>query len=60
MPIATAIVSTLLQRIDGMPIASILTSQMATGGADMANPNPTDQCPCGSGKMYKDCCGKNK
>ncbi|MBV8454150.1 MAG: SEC-C domain-containing protein [Deltaproteobacteria bacterium] len=21
---------------------------------------PNDRCPCGSGKMYKDCCGKEK
>ncbi|WP_424671964.1 SEC-C metal-binding domain-containing protein [Candidatus Binatus sp.] len=23
-------------------------------------PNPNDKCPCGSGKAYKDCCGKSK
>ena len=23
-------------------------------------PTPNDQCPCGSGKQYKDCCGKGK
>ncbi|WP_442886451.1 SEC-C metal-binding domain-containing protein [Candidatus Binatus sp.] len=23
-------------------------------------PNPNDKCPCGSGKVYKDCCGKGK
>ena len=23
-------------------------------------PNPNDKCPCGSGKMYKDCCGKQQ
>ena len=23
-------------------------------------PNPNDKCPCGSGKMYKDCCGKKQ
>ncbi|MGH8010888.1 MAG: SEC-C metal-binding domain-containing protein [Candidatus Binataceae bacterium] len=23
-------------------------------------PNPNDQCPCGSGKLYKDCRGKGK
>ncbi|MGZ4974229.1 MAG: SEC-C metal-binding domain-containing protein [Limisphaerales bacterium] len=22
-------------------------------------PQPTDKCPCGSGKAYKDCCGKS-
>ncbi len=21
-------------------------------------PQPNDKCPCGSGKAYKDCCGK--
>jgi len=21
-------------------------------------PKPNDKCPCGSGKKYKDCCGK--
>ncbi|MBI4284847.1 MAG: SEC-C domain-containing protein [Chloroflexi bacterium] len=23
-------------------------------------PKPDDPCPCGSGKPYKDCCGKGK
>ena len=23
-------------------------------------PKPDDPCPCGSGKAYKDCCGKGK
>jgi uncharacterized protein YecA (UPF0149 family) len=23
-------------------------------------PKPNDKCPCGSGKLYKDCCGKGK
>jgi uncharacterized protein YecA (UPF0149 family) len=23
-------------------------------------PQPNDKCPCGSGKAYKDCCGKPK
>jgi hypothetical protein len=23
-------------------------------------PQPNDKCPCGSGKLYKDCCGKPK
>ncbi|MHB8383810.1 MAG: SEC-C metal-binding domain-containing protein [Candidatus Binataceae bacterium] len=23
-------------------------------------PQPNDKCPCGSGKAYKDCCGKGK
>jgi uncharacterized protein YchJ len=23
-------------------------------------PQPNDKCPCGSGKLYKDCCGKSK
>ena len=22
------------------------------------DPNPDDDCPCGSGKKFKDCCGK--
>ncbi|WP_423969268.1 SEC-C metal-binding domain-containing protein [Candidatus Binatus sp.] len=26
----------------------------------MANkPNPSAPCPCGSGKPYRDCCGKD-
>jgi hypothetical protein len=25
-----------------------------------AMPNPNDKCPCGSGKAYKDCCGKQQ
>jgi len=28
------------------------------GGCFM--PQPNDKCPCGSGKAYKDCCGKAK
>jgi len=60
MPIVTTILSDPKNALDGMPIATFASSSMATGGSDMANPNPTDQCPCGSGKMYKDCCGKNK
>ncbi|WP_424663924.1 SEC-C metal-binding domain-containing protein [Candidatus Binatus sp.] len=26
----------------------------------MANrPDPNSPCPCGSGKLYRDCCGKS-
>ena len=25
-----------------------------------ATPKPDDPCPCGSGKPYKDCCGKGQ
>lgn len=25
-----------------------------------AKPRPNDPCPCGSGKKYKNCCGRNK
>ncbi|WP_425155887.1 SEC-C metal-binding domain-containing protein [Candidatus Binatus sp.] len=34
---------------------------VALGGCTiMANkPNPDAPCPCGSGKLYRDCCGKD-
>ncbi|MEM2088286.1 MAG: SEC-C metal-binding domain-containing protein [Thermoproteota archaeon] len=31
---------------------------MPCGGKGGKKPKPDDPCTCGSGKKYKDCCGK--
>ncbi|MBI2980543.1 MAG: SEC-C domain-containing protein [Chloroflexi bacterium] len=33
---------------------------MSRYGLNKKAPKPNDPCPCGSGKPYKDCCGKGK
>jgi uncharacterized protein YchJ len=32
---------------------------MCNHGAGRDEPRPDDVCPCGHGKRYKDCCGKD-
>jgi uncharacterized protein YchJ len=32
---------------------------MCNHGAVRKNPRPDDVCPCGHGKRFKDCCGKD-
>ena len=44
--------------------AELTTNRSAEGGAKPAvktakTPGRNDPCPCGSGKKYKNCCGKN-
>lgn len=35
-------------------------SNMARSFAQQKTPGKKDKCPCGSGKQYKDCCGKRR
>jgi uncharacterized protein YchJ len=44
--------------IGGILLEQWRTITQVSGGKEM--PNPNDKCPCGSGKVYKDCCGKGK
>lgn len=32
---------------------------MCNHGTVIKEPRPTDVCPCGHGKRYKDCCGRD-
>jgi len=51
-----------LTRDDGMLNATNNRSSSRTRNRkeDQFMPQPNDQCPCGSGKAYKDCCGKSR
>ena len=44
----------------GRPAADIMNSEPASAAASPSagNPGRNDRCPCGSGKKYKKCCGK--
>ena len=49
---------------DGVDIASITEQAKAAGGPSgpkraAKSVGRNEPCPCGSGKKYKDCCGKN-
>ncbi len=49
--------------LEGLKVQTINSNQVAEKPAPIVNNEPkvgrNDPCPCGSGKKYKNCCGKN-
>ena len=50
--------------LEGLKVQTINSNQVAEKPAPIVNNEPkvgrNDPCPCGSGKKYKNCCGKNQ
>ena len=51
--------ASMMSQVAGRPVRAIRNPAPAPGGAPAPAVGRNDPCPCGSGKKYKKCCGRN-
>ncbi len=51
--------ASMMSQVAGRPVRAVRNPAAAPGGAPMPAVGRNDPCPCGSGKKYKKCCGRN-
>ncbi len=51
--------ASMMSQVAGRPVRAVRNPAAAPNGAPMPAVGRNDPCPCGSGKKYKKCCGRN-
>ena len=51
--------ASMMSQVAGRPVRAVRNPAVAPGGAPTPAVGRNDPCPCGSGKKYKKCCGRN-
>ena len=51
--------ASMMSQVAGRPVRAVRNPAPAPGGAPAPAVGRNDPCPCGSGKKYKKCCGRN-